>query len=84
MVAFKGGVDVINSNFNPPLKILNLHKIRGTYLQCLNSHNAKFVYRGMKTAGVTDCTNYAPKSVAGERRDGCTDVNCHVAYISTK
>ena len=34
-----------------------MHKIEGAHLQSVNKHNAKFEYKGMKTAGVTDYTN---------------------------
>ena len=34
-----------------------IHKIGGAHLQCMNNHNAKFEYKGMKTVGVTDYTN---------------------------
>ena len=44
-----------------PVKMLkysqNVHKIEGGYLQCVNSHYAKFEYKGMKTILVTDYTN---------------------------
>ena len=29
--------------------LLNVHKIGGVHLQCVNSHYAKFEYKGMKT-----------------------------------
>ena len=45
------------SKFNTTHKIReNLskaHKIGGAYLQCVNNHNAKFEYKGMKTVGLT-------------------------------
>ena len=34
-----------------------MHKIGGAHVQCRNSHYAKFKYQGMKTVGVTYCTN---------------------------
>ena len=38
----------------------NVHLIGGAHLQCMNNHNAKFEYKGMKTVGVTDYTNQTP------------------------
>ena len=37
-----------------------MHKISDAHVQCLNNHNAKFEYKGMKTADVTDYTNQTP------------------------
>ena len=34
----------------------------GAHVQCVNNHNAKFEYKGMKTAGITDHTNQTPLS----------------------
>ena len=38
-------------------KMKQYHKIWGAHLQCANNHYAKFEYKGMNTAGVTDYTN---------------------------
>ena len=38
-------------------KLLNMHKIDGAHLQCVNNNYAKFEYNGMNTFGVTDYTN---------------------------
>ena len=46
----KGGVEVIMSKFNTSKKLSNVHTIGGAHLQCVNNHNAKFEYIGMKTA----------------------------------
>ena len=43
-----------------PKILSNVHKIEGAHLQCVNNHNVMFGYKGMKTAGVTDCTNQTP------------------------
>ena len=32
---------------------------RSAHLQCVNNHYVKYEYKGMKTVGVTDYTNYA-------------------------
>ena len=32
----------------------NVHKMGGVHVQCVNSHYAKFEYKGIKTVGVTD------------------------------
>ena len=45
------------SRFNKKEKIMNVHKIEGAHLQCVNNHYAKFEYKGMNTVGVTDNTN---------------------------
>ena len=37
-----------------------MHKIDGAHLQYVNSHYAKFEYKGTKTVGVTDYTNKKP------------------------
>ena len=36
---------------------INVHKLVGVHLQCVNNHYTKFEYKGMKTFGVTDYTN---------------------------
>ena len=36
---------------------VNVHKIGGTYLHCVNNHYAKFEYKVMNTVGVTNYTN---------------------------
>ena len=46
--------DVIMSKFKNILS--NVHKIQGAHVQCVNNHNGKFEYKGMKTAWVTDYT----------------------------
>ena len=38
----------------------SVHKLGGAHLQCVNNHNAKFEYIGMKTVGVTEYTNQTP------------------------
>ena len=38
----------------------------------MNNHLAKFEYKGIKTVGVTDYTNYAPQKCCGQT-DGQTD-----------
>ena len=38
----------------------NVHKLRGTHLQCMNNHYAKLECKGMKTMLVTDYTNMTP------------------------
>ena len=35
----------------------NMHYTGGAHAQCMNSHYAKFEYKGMKTVGVTIYTN---------------------------
>ena len=52
----KGGVEVIMSMLITPKNKIssNVHKIEGAHLQCVNNQNAKFEYKGMKTARVTD------------------------------
>ena len=44
--------------FNTPQEmrkyLSNVPKIRGTHLQCVNNHYAKFEYKGMKSVYVTD------------------------------
>ena len=37
-----------------------MHKIESAHLQFVNNHYVKYEYKGMKTAGVTDYTNYPP------------------------
>ena len=37
--------------------LLNVHKLGGAHLQCVNNHYAKFEYKGMNTVGVSDYTN---------------------------
>ena len=37
--------------------LLNVHKMGGAHLQCVNNHYAKFEYKVMNTVGVTDYTN---------------------------
>ena len=39
------------------VKKLNVHKIKGAHLKCVNTHYAKFEYKGMKTVGMTYNTN---------------------------
>ena len=51
------------SKFNTPQKmkiLINVHKIRSSHLQCVNTHYAKFESKRMKLFGVTDYTNQAP------------------------
>ena len=58
----------IKSKFKIPkmTKIsLNVYKILGTHLQCVNNHYAKFQYKRMKTVGVTDHTNQTPPADFG-------------------
>ena len=50
----------------------NVHKIGGAHLQCMSNHLAKFEYKGMKTVGGTDYTNYAPQTCCGQT-DGQTN-----------
>ena len=38
-------------------KELNVHKIGGARLQCVNNHYAKFEYKATNAVGVTDYTN---------------------------
>ena len=35
----------------------NVHNIQGAHFQCMDTHLAKFEFKGMKTVGVTDYTN---------------------------
>ena len=42
------------------IHLLNVHKIGGAHLQCVNNHYAKYEYKGMNTVGVTDYTNLTP------------------------
>ena len=45
-----GGVDVAMSKFNAQKYIMNyMDKIQGTHVPCVNNHNMKFEYKGMKT-----------------------------------
>ena len=37
--------------------LTNAPKMEGAHFQCVNNHYAQFEYKGMKTLGVTDCTN---------------------------
>ena len=37
--------------------LLNVHKMEGAHLQCVNNHHAKFEYKVMNTVGDTDYTN---------------------------
>ena len=37
--------------------LLNVHKMGGENLQCVNNHHAKSEYEGINTVGVTDYTN---------------------------
>ena len=37
--------------------LLNVNKMGGANLQCVNNHYAKFEYKGINTVGVTDYTN---------------------------
>ena len=56
------------SKFNRPKKrkyLPNVHKRRGTHVQCMNNHYAKFEYQVMKTVGVTQ--NRHPLSILPEK-----------------
>ena len=45
-----GGVDVAMSKFNAQKYIMNyMDKIQGTHVPCVNNHNIKFEYKGIKT-----------------------------------
>ena len=47
----KGGVDIIMSKFNTPKYIIKCAQNIGCRdAQCMNNHNGKFEYKGMKTA----------------------------------
>ena len=37
--------------------LLNVQKMEGAHLQCVNNHYAKFEYKVMSTPGLTDYTN---------------------------
>ena len=37
--------------------LLNVHKMGGAHLRCVNNHYTKFEYKVMNTVGVTDYTN---------------------------
>ena len=41
-------------------KSRNVCKIKGAHLQYMKNYYAKFEYKGMNTAGVTDYTNQTP------------------------
>ena len=43
---------------------MNVLKIVGANLQCVNNHWAKFEYKGMNTVGVTDFTSRHHLSIA--------------------
>ena len=47
---------------------MNVHKIGGAHLQCMNNHYAKIKYKGMKTVGVTDYPNQAPPTHFGWKK----------------
>ena len=49
-------------------KSWNVHKIVGAHLQCIDNHYAKIWYKGMKTVGVTDCTNQTPPKHFGWKK----------------
>ena len=34
-----------------------MHKIEGAHFQCVNNHDEKFEYKGIKTTGATDYIN---------------------------
>ena len=40
-----------------PMSKVKVHKMRGAHLQNVSNHYAKFEQKGIKTFGVTDCTN---------------------------
>ena len=40
----------------------------GAQLQCMNNHNAKFEYKGMKNVGVTDYSNQTPPTHFGWKK----------------
>ena len=42
----------------------NMHKIVGAHFQCVNDY-AKFVYKGMKTVGVTHYAKQTPSKYFG-------------------
>ena len=48
------------SKFNTPPKnnkiLLNVHKTKGAYFQCVNNYYTKFEDKGTKTVGVTNYT----------------------------
>ena len=52
------------SKFNSPKNkkkyLSKVHKIRGTHVQRMNNHYAKFEYQEMKTVECTDYTNQTP------------------------
>ena len=49
-------------------KSLNVYKIGGAHLQCVNNHYAKFEYKGMPTVGVIDYTNQTPPTHFGWKK----------------
>ena len=55
--AFRKGKNVCSTPFKIKKNKINVHKIEGANLQCVNNHYAKFEYKGMNTVGVTDYTN---------------------------
>ena len=46
----------------------NVHKMMDAHLQCVNNHNAKFKYKGMKSVGATDYTNQTPSKHFGGKK----------------
>ena len=38
-------------------KKINVHKIGGAHLQCVNNHYAEFEYKGLNTVRVSEYTN---------------------------
>ena len=53
-------MDGKTSKFNTRQKmeiIMNVHKIVGAHLQCMNNHYANFEYKGLNTVRVSDYTN---------------------------
>ena len=61
-----------------------MHKIEGAHLQCVKTHNAKFDYKGMKTAKVTDYTNQTPLSILDIGRAHLQCMNKHYAKFEYK
>ena len=60
--------------------LLNVHKIGGAHLQCVNNHYLKFEYEGMNTVGVSDYTYLAPPKYFGWKKCICH----HLSKINKK
>ena len=48
--------------------LLNVHKMVGALLQCVNNHYAKFEYKVMNTVAVTNYINKAPPKLYGWKK----------------